>query len=101
MLKSLKDALRGPDPLSIPSSTMTEDMAQKMIEYEQQVMAEKQAARERSMFITQQMTNFRNNIRVLHVSLLLAASNGELSGEFKTEMRSQLLQIATILEGEI
>lgn len=41
---------------------------------------------------------FRNQVRVIHVSLLLADSNGELGSQLKTDLRNQFLQIAAILE---
>lgn len=52
----------------------------------------------RQNYITGLDQQFRNQVRVIHVSLLLADSNGELGNQLKTDLRNQFLQIAAILE---
>lgn len=57
-----------------------------------------QLSQERINYLNQQMTNFYTNVRFLQTSLVIANMNGELTPGFKKELRSQMLQIAAILE---
>lgn len=54
----------------------------------------------RTNALTAQMQGFLNQIRVLHVGLILAKSNEELAPEFITIARRQLLQIVVLLDPE-
>lgn len=48
--------------------------------------------------LVNQQQGFLNQMRMMHIALLVASTNNELSGEFKIIARGQLLQMATILE---
>lgn len=57
-----------------------------------------EARQARQQYVAGLDQQFRNQVRVIHVSLLLADSNGELGNQLKQDLRNQFLQIAAILE---